>query len=143
MCQTYIISLKDIHCFPFILCKSAFYLFGKKRVYSYKLESNKINNHITNLRYATNSENGMNKSMRKDNTSGVTGISWHKQRNKWRVQIKLNGKGKHIGYFNNLEDAKTTREYVVSQYYGEFAPKHMTITRHVENLTINDNILDV
>ena len=81
--------------------------------------------------------------MHKNNTSGVTGIYWNKKANKWHVQIMLNGKSKHVGYFNSLEDAKTAREYAVSQYRGEFGLKNMTIIHHVENLTINNNAFDV
>ena len=48
-------------------------------------------------------------------------------------------KNKHIGLFNNLEDAKTAREYAVSQYHGEFAP----IINNITNNITNNNIMDV
>ena len=43
----------------------------------------KTNNQLSNLRYATDSENGQNASMKSNNTSGAVGVSWHK--------IKKNG----------------------------------------------------
>ena len=39
-----------------------------------------LNNHMSNLRYATDSENQQNKSMMTNNTSGITGVFWHKSK---------------------------------------------------------------
>jgi hypothetical protein len=97
------------------------------------IDRDRFNNNMTNLRWVTLSENQHNKSMHKNNTSGVTGVCWNKAANKWMVAITVNGKPRTIGYFNNLEDAKTAREYAVSQYHGEYAP----ITINVQNLYMN------
>ena len=69
----------------------------------------KTNNHISNLRWATGSENNQNKSMQLNNTSGVIGVSWFKRDSKWKVQIMVNGVQKHLGYFESKEDAIQTR----------------------------------
>lgn len=37
------------------------------------------------------------------------GISWYKAHNKWIVYIIINGKRKHIGYFENWDDALAAR----------------------------------
>ena len=37
------------------------------------------------------------------------GVSWHKRSNKWAAYIKINGKTKHLGYFNDLEEAISAR----------------------------------
>lgn len=46
-------------------------------------------NRISNLRDVKQSENVRNAEMRKDNTSGITGVSWDKRDNKWHAQIKV------------------------------------------------------
>ena len=38
-------------------------------------------------------------------TSKYKGVSWEKNRNKWRTQIKINGKNKNLGYFISEEQA--------------------------------------
>ena len=49
------------------------------------IDNDKSNNNIANLRWATRAENNQNASMRKDNTSGVKGVSWDKDTNKLMV----------------------------------------------------------
>ena len=46
-----------------------------------------------------------NQRMRIDNTSGFNGVCWHKRDEKWYAKINTNGKRKHIGGFNDLEEA--------------------------------------
>lgn len=44
--------------------------------------------------------------------SGVKGISWHPKSNKWRYGISENNKKKHMGYYEDLEEAiKAKNEY--------------------------------
>ena len=38
-------------------------------------------------------------------TSKLKGVSWHKSKGKWRACITVNGKSKHIGYFDSEEEA--------------------------------------
>lgn len=62
-------------------------------------------NRIANLRECTNSENGQNLGRKRNNTTGATGVVWDKSRNKWRAQIRENGKVRGIGRFNLFEEA--------------------------------------
>ena len=80
----------------------------------------KTNNHLSNLRYATSTENAQNKSMQSTNTSGVIGVSFHKQSNNWCARINVNGENKGLGYFVNKEDAITARSNAEIQYFGAF-----------------------
>ena len=84
------------------------------------IDRDKLNNRISNLRYATDSENGQNKSMQSNNTSGAIGVCWSKNRKKWLVQIRINCVQKHLGYFTNKEDAIAARQNAEIQYFGEF-----------------------
>ena len=84
------------------------------------IDNNKLNNHIKNLRYATCSENSYNTKINKCNTSGIKGIYWNKSHKKWHVQITLIKK-MHIGFFDNLEDAKRANEEARLRLHGEYA----------------------
>jgi hypothetical protein len=83
--------------------------------------NDRTNNHVSNLRWASHSENNMNKSKEKNNTSGVIGIRLHKKTKKWQARIKINGKEKHLGLFKTLEEAKEVRINAVYKYFGDFA----------------------
>ena len=84
------------------------------------VDNNRTNNNILNLRWATSQENNRNASMRKDNTSGVKGVAWHKASQKWQSQIKIDGIQIHLGTFKNLEDAKQARITKANQVFGVF-----------------------
>ena len=81
-------------------------------------DNHRTNNHLTNLRWATSKENNQNSNMRKDNTSNFKGISWHKRTNKWRARINIDGIEIHIGYYENLEDAKIARVNRANKVFG-------------------------
>lgn len=63
-------------------------------------------NRLTNLRIATPKGNADNASKRSDNKSGVKGVSWKASHSKWVAQASHMGKVKHLGIFEDLEDAK-------------------------------------
>jgi len=83
-------------------------------------DRNGLNNKINNLRLATRLENGRNRKFQKNNTSGITGVSWHKIRKRWVATIKINGKQKYVGSFFNKEDAIQARKEAEKKYFGEF-----------------------
>jgi hypothetical protein len=66
---------------------------------------NPLNNRIENLRVVNNSINNRNKNKFKNCSSKYKGVSWNKQRNKWKVSITIDGKSKHLGLFDNEEEA--------------------------------------
>jgi hypothetical protein len=86
------------------------------------ISRNKLDNRRSNLRPATRQQQNCNQGIRTNNTSGATGVDWHKSKQKWRVRIKLDGKSKHLGYFDDLEDAKRARRAAEVKYHEEFAP---------------------
>ena len=67
----------------------------------------KSDNRFENLRYCTRSENNLNR----DYVDNAKGYSRH--RNKWLAQISINNKQKHLGVFDNEEDAR--QAYVVAK----------------------------
>lgn len=84
------------------------------------INNSKIDNNVKNLRFATYKENNQNASISSSNTSGIKGVCWHKEKKKWQAQIVINGKNKHLGYFNTLEKAKSARQSKALQIFGEF-----------------------
>jgi hypothetical protein len=80
------------------------------------IDHNKINNRISNLRCASRTENQRNLGMRSDNTSGITGVTWHSQRGKWLAQIWVNGKKVHLGVFLSIDDAARARKDAEIKY---------------------------
>lgn len=90
------------------------------------IDRNPFNNRKLNLRLATTSENMQNKSIYKNNTSGITGVSWDKVSGKWRAQIQYKKHKIALGLFANKEDAIKTRLKAEVEYFGDFAPqKHL------------------
>ena len=87
------------------------------------INNNPADNILTNVRWATHSENGMNASMNSRNTSGTKGVSFHKRQNKWYAQITVDGKRKHLGYFTNIDDAVKARQEKAKEIFGEFINK--------------------
>jgi hypothetical protein len=84
------------------------------------IDRNRLNNNISNLRYATYSENNQNRSKCKNNTSTCTGVSFHKKANKWEVRITINGTRTHIGLYINFYDAVISRKEQEKIHYKEF-----------------------
>ena len=48
-------------------------------------------------------------------TSSYKGVSWHKQSNKWKASIYINGKTKHIGHFNTELEAHNSYQNKLSE----------------------------
>ena len=77
---------------------------------------------VAHLRLATSAQNNRNKSgVRADSTSGHRGVCWEKGAGKWRVQITLDGRKIHIGYFTDVEEAAEAARAAREELYGEFA----------------------
>lgn len=86
------------------------------------INRNKLDNRLNNLRCVTTSQNQMNKSIQKNNTSGITGVSWDKNRNKWHVMISVNHKNINLGRFDSLEEARKVRRKAEKIYHKEYSP---------------------
>jgi hypothetical protein len=84
-------------------------------------DGNGLNNRrSTNLRLATHQQNMYNQRIASNNTSGVKGVSWCKNRNEWRAKIKLNDKYKHLGYFTEKNLAAAAYARASAELHGEF-----------------------
>ncbi len=67
-------------------------------------------NRIVNLRQANNAENQQNRLAQKNNTSGFLGVCPFPN-NKWRAQIRVNGKNFHLGLYKTKDLAFEAYQY--------------------------------
>lgn len=75
---------------------------GMNLVINHK-DFNRQNNNVDNLEIITNRENTNLKHLK--SISEYVGVTFHKQNNKWRSRIYVEGKLKHIGLFNTEIEA--------------------------------------
>lgn len=77
---------------------------------------NRLDNRKVNLRACTNAQNQINRGLRKDNTTGFTGV--YQEGNRWYVTIA----GQRIhGTYDTYEEAVTVRKQLEVQVYQEFS----------------------
>lgn len=82
--------------------------------------AHKVDNRKQNLAIVNRSQNQMNASRSVNNTSGVTGVDYHKASKKWRARICINRTSMDLGLFDNFEDAVQTRKEAEIKYFGEY-----------------------
>lgn len=85
------------------------------------IDMDRSNNHISNLRKATRSQNMMNTKAHKDSKSGIKNVFFRKDTNKWAVRLTVNGKYKSFGCFDDLELAELVANEAREKYHAEFA----------------------
>ena len=85
------------------------------------INGDKLDNRRCNLRIATRADNIHNVGRRSSNTSGFKGVDWQKKCSKWRARVFVNGRERHVGYFDSPEDAAVAYNSAASEHYGEFA----------------------
>lgn len=84
----------------------------------------KTDNRIANLRVATNAQNMQNVALYSNNTSGFRGVSWISTRERWRSQIRVNGKLKILGDFINKEDAILSAKKARDKFFTHHKTSH-------------------
>ena len=76
---------------------------------------NKLDNRKSKLRYATHQQNMRNR-------KNAKGYSWDKQREKFRAEIKVDGKSIYLGLFDREKDARKAYCEARILLFGEFVP---------------------
>lgn len=96
------------------------------------INGNGLDNRRCNLRVCSRRENLQNRvNIARSNTSGYTGVEWHKQQEKWVASITIrheDGRPYHksLGLFDDIQEAAKARRAAELEYYGEFAPHQAT-----------------
>lgn len=84
---------------------------------------NRLDNRKSNLRIVPHSLNSKNIKKPKHNKTGYIGVIWDKERNKWRAEIRCDGKTYHLGRYDDIEEAVRARLIAESKLFGEFSPQ--------------------
>lgn len=89
------------------------------------LDGNGLNNKFENLRDVSQLINTKNSVGKINNTSGITGVRWRKERQKWSARIMINYKEKFLGYYDSCENAKlayknAARNFGFTERHGSF-----------------------
>lgn len=92
------------------------------KLYVDHIDRNRTNCNLSNLRWASLSENGINKSKQSNNTSGIVGVCFDKSRNKWKAWLNVEGNAINLGRFDRKEDAINSRKEAEITYFGQFRP---------------------
>ena len=77
------------------------------------INHNTLDNRRCNLKVCTIFDNNNNTIM---NTSGVTGVHYRKDCNKWYAHIRINKKRIHLGSYNSKEEAIEARQKAVTSF---------------------------
>jgi hypothetical protein len=85
------------------------------------INGNILDNRIENLRAATHSQNMRNSQKPVNNTSGIKGVYWQKDKKMWRVQIWNHGKQQYLGRFHDIDEAKNVACTFRKINHAEFA----------------------
>ena len=88
------------------------------------IDEDKANNNVMNLRWCSQKENGCNRGRTINNKSGFKGVAFNKPKNKYQASIKIDGKSKHLGYFETVEEASRAYEAKAREIHGEFYYKN-------------------
>lgn len=74
------------------------------------IDHDRLNNRPGNLRIASRMLNMGNKTLYRNNRSGVPGVCWRKDVSKWAVRVNSGGMHMHLGLFEDLFEAVCARK---------------------------------
>jgi HNH endonuclease/AP2 domain len=83
------------------------------------INGNRSDNRLSNLRLCTNGQNIANAKRFSTNKCGLKGVS--KKRNRYRAEIRNQGRLFHLGTFDTAEQAHAAYCQAASKLHGEFA----------------------
>jgi hypothetical protein len=85
------------------------------------INGDKADNRIENLRICDHTGNMRNALLRRDSTTGIKGIGWRPDKQRYRARIVVDRKEICLGHFKTLEEAKAVMQDARNKYHGEFA----------------------
>lgn len=96
-------------------------VFGTSKTLVDHEDGNKLNNQKSNLREATNVQNGQNRRVQK-HSSPYKGVSLvGKSKKPWLSSIRVNRIKMHLGYYSDPVEAARQYDSAALKYFGKFA----------------------
>jgi len=83
-------------------------------------DTNADNNRWLNLRPATNSQNGANRSATTKNQLGTKGVFYSHRHGMYVAKIRVNGKGRTLGYRPTVVEAKALYDKAAVEAFGPY-----------------------
>lgn len=83
-------------------------------------DDDSLNYRKTNLRICTAQQHAATRPPF-GGSSKYKGVHWYKDRKRWRTQIRVNGRGIHLGYFEVEEDAARAYNEAAAKHFGKLA----------------------
>jgi hypothetical protein len=80
------------------------------------IDGNRTDNRLCNLRLGTSRENQQN--LRCHRNGNLVGATWSKRNEKWQAKIQINGKDKHLGYFQTELEAHEAYNQSIKELYS-------------------------
>lgn len=84
------------------------------------INGDRADNRLENLRICNQRQNMHNARKHSNNRTGVKGVGWRPDKQRYRARIVINGKETCLGHFLTLEEARSVVEAARTKYHGEF-----------------------
>jgi hypothetical protein len=81
----------------------------------------RMDNRIENLRIASVAANQRNRGVQSNSSTGIKGVTRHKQTGKYMAKISLNKKATYLGIFDDPHEAAHAYNRAAIRLHGEFA----------------------
>lgn len=85
------------------------------------INGNRLDNRKTNLRTVTRQQNTMNRGPKPNTKSGVKGVSWDRDTQKWRADITIDGQKCYLGKYKDLQKAAAAYNRAAKKHFGQYA----------------------
>jgi len=93
----------------------------EEKPYVDHINHDRTDNAITNLRWASKSQNAMNTKKRSNASSKYKGVNFHSRDKIWRAYVQIDGKQQYLGHYDNEKQAAARYNEEAVNLFGEYA----------------------